>query len=55
MQRSWELEDPRIARTLETGYPDGEPEERDYDNDFWGDCDEDRAYEERRDRLWLAR
>ena len=55
------LEHPEIGWIERTGYPswrqeallDGDPEdeeEEDYDSEFRGDEDEDRLYEERRER-----
>ena len=43
------LEHPDITSALRTGYP-GWAEDEDYESAFWGDDDEDSAYEERRGR-----
>ena len=43
------LEHPDITSALRTGYP-CRAEYEDCESAFWGDEDEDRAYEERRER-----
>ena len=51
------IEHPHITLALRTGYPTWDEDEvlndeddEEYENEFWGDEFEDRAYEERRER-----